>query len=83
MLLKGRLSLFDLVRFTGLTQKQVRESLVVLVHHGLVYFTEPDPGQRGPTYYQADADKITMRLRIGLILRVTQEQYGQEVREIL
>lgn len=69
----------DIVRFTKLTQRQVRESLVVLIHHALVHFTEPEEGVREPTFYQADPQSIMMRLRIGPIMRVTEEQYGKEV----
>lgn len=57
----------------------MRESLVVLIHHALVHFTEPEEGVREPTFYQADAQSIMMRLRIGPIMRVTEEQYGKEV----
>ncbi|KAI9251907.1 RNA polymerase III subunit RPC82 helix-turn-helix domain-containing protein [Phascolomyces articulosus] len=82
LLLKGRLSLHDIVRFTKLTQRQVRESLVTLIHHGIVYFTEPLEGQREPTYYQVEPVPVMMRLRIGSIMRVSEEQFGKEASTI-
>ena len=81
LLLKGRLSLHDIVRFTKLTQRQVRESLVTLIHHGCVYFTDPVELRREPTYYQVDPIRVMMRLRIGSIMRVSEEQFGKEVKE--
>lgn len=50
-----------------------------MIQHGFVFFNEPNEGERGPTFYQADPVLISMRLRIGAILRVTEEEYGTEV----
>lgn len=83
MLLKGRLTLADLVRFTSLPQRQVRECLVVLVQHGITYFSESPEGKNEPTYYTTDAEKIMMRLRMGSILREVDERFGNEVNYIL
>ena len=80
MLLKGRLTLSDLVRFTSLPQKQVRECLVVLVHHGITYFSESPEGKMEPTYYTTDAERIMMRLRMGSILREVNDRFNNEVR---
>lgn len=79
--MKGRLSLVDIVRFTKLTQRQVRESLTVLIQHGLCYFTETVQNltAREPTFYQMDANKIMFRLRMGSILRLTEETFNKEV----
>ncbi|KAF7722661.1 RNA polymerase III subunit C82 [Apophysomyces ossiformis] len=82
MILKGRLSLYDITRFTELTQRQVRESLVVLIQHGMAFFTEPVAGQREPTYYKVEPDRITMRLRMAPITLLTEERFGKEAAAI-
>lgn len=79
MLLKGRLTLADLVRFTNLTTTQVRQSLVVLVQHGIAFFSDSPEGKNEPTYYTTDAERIMMRLRMGSILRDVYDRFGTEV----
>lgn len=81
MLLKGRLSLQDLVRFTSLSAKQVRECLVVLIQHGITFFCESPEGKNEPTYYTTDAERIMMRLRMGAILRDVTDRFGTEVKK--
>jgi DNA-directed RNA polymerase III subunit RPC3 len=80
MLLKGRLSLGDLVRFTSLPAKQVRECLVVLIQHGITYFSESPEGKNEPTYYTTDSEKVMMRLRMGSILRDVEDRFSPEVK---
>jgi DNA-directed RNA polymerase III subunit RPC3 len=80
LLLKGRLSLHDLVRFTQFPQKQVRECLVVMIQHGLCYFSEAVEGKMEPTFFTADPIRITMRVRSGAIMRHVEERYGKEVK---
>ena len=79
MLLKGRLTLMDIARFTKFPPKQVRECLVVLIQHGITFFSESPEGKNEPTYYSTDAERILMRLRMGSILREIEEQFGPEV----
>lgn len=84
MLLKGRLTIQDLAHFTKYPKKRVREALIVLIQHGLLYFTEPtDERQRDATYYEIDADKIIARLRMGRIMRISEEHYGKAVKYYL
>lgn len=82
MLLKGRLTLPDLVRFTKLTAKQVRESLVVLIQHGLTFFSESTDGRPQPTFYTTDGERVMMRLRMGSILQEAEDRFGQEAVDI-
>ncbi|KAI8092327.1 uncharacterized protein B0P05DRAFT_224302 [Gilbertella persicaria] len=79
MLLKGRLTLSDIARFTKLSAKQVRESLIVLIQHGIAYFSESPEGKNEPTFYSIDAERIMLRLRMGSILREVIDQFGPEV----
>ncbi|KAG1449141.1 hypothetical protein G6F46_008167 [Rhizopus delemar] len=82
LLLKGRLALPDIIRFTGLSTRQVKESLVVLVQHSIVYFSEAPEGKIEPTFYSIDPERIMMRLRMGSILRDVDERYGKEAETI-
>lgn len=86
-MLKGRLTLNDLARFSGYTLKRVKETLIVLIQHGIVYFSEPtddDPvaivRQKDTTYYEINVDKILIRLRMGRMMRITEEHYGKAVK---
>ncbi|KAI8373042.1 uncharacterized protein BYT42DRAFT_56363 [Radiomyces spectabilis] len=79
LLLRGRMTLFDVTRFTQLPQRQVRECLVVLIQHGLAYFTESLDGKKEPTYYQVDPRRVLLRLRMASIMRVTEDTFGKEV----
>ncbi|KAI8642004.1 hypothetical protein BD408DRAFT_191254 [Parasitella parasitica] len=80
LILKGRLSLSDLIRISRYTPKLVRECLIVLIQHGIVFFSETaDVEKNEATYYEADPGKIMMRLRMGRIMRITEEHYGKAV----
>ncbi|ORX49903.1 hypothetical protein DM01DRAFT_329174 [Hesseltinella vesiculosa] len=85
LLIKGRMPLGEIVRFTNLNRRQVRESLTVLIQHGLCYFTEPITSltARELTYYVIDATKILMRLRMGSILQLTNDTFGEEGQDIV
>ncbi|KAG1179605.1 hypothetical protein G6F70_001823 [Rhizopus microsporus] len=74
LLIKGRLSLHDLIRHTCYTSKCVKEVLTVLIHHGIIYSSEK---WRENTVYGIKPHKILMRLRMSRILRVTEEHYGK------
>lgn len=72
------MTLPDIVRFTGLSAKQTKECLIILIQHGIVYFSEAPEGKVEPTYYTIDPERIMMRLRMGPILRDVSERYGKE-----
>lgn len=69
----------DLARFSKYSSTRVREILVVLIEHGIVYFSESTDDKKEPTFYEIDVNKILMRLRMGRIMRVTEEHYGKAV----
>lgn len=85
--MKGRLTIQDLVRFSQYSIKRVRETLVSLIQHGLVFFSEPTDDvkddRRDATYYEINTQRVMMRLRMGRIMRVTEEHYGKVVRIII
>ncbi|GAA5815324.1 hypothetical protein MFLAVUS_008830 [Mucor flavus] len=77
LILKGRLTLQDLSRFSGYSLKSVRECLVVLVQHGIVIFTDGTDDKTEATFYEVDTHRVMMRLRMGRIMRVMEEHYGK------
>ncbi|KAI7872650.1 RNA polymerase III subunit RPC82-domain-containing protein [Spinellus fusiger] len=82
MLLKGRLSLGDLVRYSKFTTRLVKESLVTLIQHGLAFFTESVDARREPTFYQVGAEQVLMRLRMMSILQMAGELWKEEGTDI-
>lgn len=57
----------------------MREALVVMIQHGIVFFKDGLDDDREPTYYEIDTYRILMRVRMGRIMRVTEEHYGKAV----
>ncbi|KAI8380754.1 hypothetical protein BD560DRAFT_387024 [Blakeslea trispora] len=74
LLLKGRLTCQALARHTHSTLKLVREALLILIQHNIVRFTETI---QEPTFYEIDANRVLIRLRMSRIMRVTEEHYGK------
>lgn len=79
LILKGRLTLQDLSKFSKYSLKSVRECLVVLVQHGIVIFTDGTDDKTEATFYEVDTHRVMMRLRMGRIMRVMEEHYGKAV----
>ncbi|KAK9765015.1 RNA polymerase III subunit C82 [Basidiobolus ranarum] len=75
---KGRLPLNQIKVLAKVSLRQVRESLLILIQHHLVYHA--DTGETGATftYYEANVDEILARLRIGLIINSANEWFGKE-----
>ncbi|KAG2210296.1 hypothetical protein INT47_003281 [Mucor saturninus] len=77
LITKGRLTIPDLTRFSSYSLKCIRETLVTLIHHGIVYFNEGTDDKKEATFYEIDTNKVLMRLRMARIMRVTEEHYGK------
>ncbi|KAG0748742.1 hypothetical protein G6F57_002648 [Rhizopus arrhizus] len=77
LLLKGRQTLQELARHTQYTVKRVKEILIIFICHGLLYFTESIEERKDATVYELDQRNVLMRLRMGRILRITEEHYGK------
>ncbi|KAG1149230.1 hypothetical protein G6F37_004357 [Rhizopus arrhizus] len=77
LLLKGRQTLQELARHTQYTVKRVKEILIIFICHGLLYFTESTEERKDATVYELDQRNVLMRLRMGRILRITEEHYGK------
>ncbi|CAG8738065.1 11097_t:CDS:2, partial [Ambispora leptoticha] len=68
LLEKGRLSLPSIRRFTKLDVKSIKENLVILMQHNMVYYAEITENNRTIVYYHIDVREILARQRIGLYL---------------
>jgi hypothetical protein len=53
--------------------------LIIFICHGLLYFTESIEERKDATVYELDQRNVLMRLRMGRILRITEEHYGKVV----
>ncbi|RUS34846.1 LOW QUALITY PROTEIN: RNA polymerase III subunit RPC82-domain-containing protein [Jimgerdemannia flammicorona] len=78
LLNKGRLPCGAIALFAKLTQKQVRECLVVLIQHNIAYYAEIAERSRIVVYYEVSEEEILLRIRLGAILRYSGEWFGKE-----
>ncbi|CAG8435751.1 1502_t:CDS:10 [Ambispora gerdemannii] len=68
LLEKGRLSFLSIRRFTKLDVKSIKENLVILMQHNMVYYAEITENNRTIVYYHLDMREVLARQRIGLYL---------------
>jgi DNA-directed RNA polymerase III subunit RPC3 len=78
---RGRQPLAFIVRETGLEPGQVRDALVVLIQHRLVWHYTSIEGTRPVTYYQTRPGMLYHQLRFGTILYCATQWFDQEVSE--
>ncbi|KAF2454408.1 RNA polymerase III subunit RPC82-domain-containing protein [Lineolata rhizophorae] len=75
LLRHGRLTLAGLAQTSGLTSRQLKHGLVVLIQqHLALYYSSDSDGQ---TYYEADGINAYMLVRSGKIIRLLQERFGE------
>ncbi|KAI9347322.1 RNA polymerase III subunit RPC82-domain-containing protein [Obelidium mucronatum] len=83
LLTKGRLPLPTLINATGLSGKQVRESLFLLIQHNIISFTEANEGLRVVCYYSVNPLQVLLRDRYPLYLQIAKQRFGEKGYEIL
>lgn len=77
LLIRGRLSLPQLVRFTGLKPRTVRASIIVLVQHNILWHAHThDEGEM----LEFNTIECLLRLRFGRYVWVAENLYGRTVR---
>ena len=76
LLTRGRLPLLQLVHFTGLKPRTVRQSILVLIQHNIVWhaLTE-DEGE----VLEVNTDECLTRLRFGRYVWQAEQLFGQAV----
>ena len=70
----GRLQLSLLVHRTGLSSRQIKHSLAVLIQQHLVYHYRPPDGDA--TFYEADWKSAYALVRPGKIISLVEERFG-------
>ncbi|KAH7005952.1 RNA polymerase III subunit RPC82-domain-containing protein [Fusarium venenatum] len=80
LLTKGRSTIAQLIQYTSLTPRYLRNGLAVLIQQTLIYHhTDPNTNI---TSYQANSDACYNLVRSGKILDVIETQYGTAEREL-
>jgi hypothetical protein len=76
LLTRGRLPLLQLVRFTGLKPRVVRQAVLVLVQHNIIWHAETeDDGE----VLEVNTDECLTRLRFGRYVWQAEQLCGQAV----
>ncbi|KAI0484620.1 RNA polymerase III subunit RPC82 [Xylariaceae sp. FL0804] len=81
LLSKGRSTAAQLASHTGLTLKQVRHGIVVLIQQDLLFFqTDND---QAITLYEANPDAAYNLVRVGRILDIIDTKYGSTAKQLV
>ncbi|KAI9089577.1 RNA polymerase III subunit RPC82 helix-turn-helix domain-containing protein [Phlyctochytrium arcticum] len=79
----GRSPIPVISRSIELSPRQIRESLFILIHHGLVTYAEIPEGTRMAVYYKASPEEIALRDCFPLYMAEINARYGEECESIL
>ncbi|ORZ32422.1 hypothetical protein BCR44DRAFT_33699 [Catenaria anguillulae PL171] len=78
---RGRQSIPQLARGTGLPQPIIRAALVILLQHGLAhYFSPPDSPS---CFYTLDSARVLARLRFPRYIKAAKDRYQDEGKAIM
>ncbi|KAL9714963.1 RNA polymerase III subunit C82 [Leucoagaricus gongylophorus] len=80
LLTRGRLPLPQIVRYTQLKPRTVRESILVLVQHNVLWHAKSDDGT---AFFEVNVDECFMRLRFGKVVFLARQLFGQAGGEIV
>ncbi|KAG6812756.1 hypothetical protein H0H92_000671 [Tricholoma furcatifolium] len=80
LLTRGRLSLAQLLRITGLKVRTVLSSVLVLIQHNLLWHASTDDDGE---VLEVNVDECLMRLRFGTFVCQTEELFGKEVGNVI
>ncbi|KAJ2888966.1 RNA polymerase III subunit C82 [Coemansia asiatica] len=75
---EGRLHLGLIIRNSGLSPLNVRQSLAVLIQHSIVTHAETKEGTRSLTFYSISIKSILRLKRVGLYLGLVEERIGKD-----
>ena len=78
LLVRGRLPLTQLIRFTALRPRTVRACILVLVQHNIIWHVLSDEGEM----FEVNIDECLMRLRFGKFIYKSEELFGKPVRDL-
>ncbi|KAF5358490.1 hypothetical protein D9756_001738 [Leucocoprinus leucothites] len=80
LLIRGRLPLPQIVRYTQLKPRTVRASILVLVQHNLLWHAKSDDETE---VFEVNVDECLMRLRFGKAVFLARQLFGQAGGEIV
>ncbi|KAF7311638.1 RNA polymerase III subunit C3 [Mycena kentingensis (nom. inval.)] len=80
LLTRGRLTLPQIVRFTGLKPRTVRACIIALVQHNVLWHAEP-PGEG--EVFEFNIEECLLRLRYGRFVWQTEQLFGEKAAEIV
>lgn len=83
LLSHGRLTLPQLVRFTALKPRLVRNILLVLIQQNIIWHANSETDGSGEEVLEINADECLMRLRFGAFVYQAEELFGVAVCELL
>ncbi|OBT79182.1 hypothetical protein VF21_01776 [Pseudogymnoascus sp. 05NY08] len=78
---RGRQTINTIKQHTGLTGRQVRHGLVVLIQQNLLFHNTEQ--ESGSTFYEANEESAYYLLRSGRILETVEERYGVDARDVV
>ncbi|KAJ3227828.1 DNA-directed RNA polymerase III subunit RPC3 [Chytriomyces hyalinus] len=78
LLARGRQPFGPLVSATGLTPKQLREGLFILMQHGIVTYTEASEGLRVIVHYSISPLAVLLRDRFPLYISIARARFGPQ-----
>lgn len=76
LITKGASSIPNLVQWTGLNSKSVKEALIVLIHHNIVQFQTQSEKGKDFVFYNLNMMSLMIRLRFPSIVIGANQRYG-------
>lgn len=83
LLNRGRLTVSQLARFTSLKSRLVRNILLVLIQHNLVWHANSETDGSGEEMLEFNIDECLMRLRFGSFVYRAEDLFGVAVCKLL
>ncbi|KAF8965272.1 RNA polymerase III subunit RPC82-domain-containing protein [Flammula alnicola] len=80
LLIRGRLPLSQLIRFSQLKPRTARASILVLVQHNIVWHTKGDDDVE---VFEVNVDECLMRMRFGRFIWLAEQIFGKPAADIV
>ncbi|TFK25069.1 hypothetical protein FA15DRAFT_668942 [Coprinopsis marcescibilis] len=80
LLIRGRLSLPQIVRYSGLKPRTIRACILILIQHNIVWHVQRDGD---PEMYEINVEECLLRLRYGRYIYYAESLFGNPGAEIV
>lgn len=77
LLCRGRLSLSQIIRYSGLKPRTVRAAIIVLIQHNILWHAQSDVEGE---VLEINVDECLMRMRYGRYVWQAEQLFGKAVR---